>query len=286
MATVAKNQMYPDVHNTENWKYTTTNNIKSFGNKDDAKRFIVGTCNIWKIEKCKNGTTFIQSLLQSIDDMRQTNTAGFEYVDENGDKCYILFLMQVSSDRKALQISHTQHKLSRSGVRKAAVDNVQVEECNAGRWLMQRACNELHLPEQTTKEMMSQEYNTLEYRTPKYSLQQHKLSTKEINEIIKANELASPENENVYFAHKNRYGKEFLCLIPEVSSFCKYISEPDAFLEHLITQIQNVHDSTEFLHQLQYPDGKKCTLCIFMKPTKNYIYMLLEMQDGSVGSQK
>jgi predicted acyl esterase len=284
MTTVAKNKMYPDVHNAENWKYTTTNNIKTFNNKDDAKRFISGTSKIWKLENYKNGTTFTQSLLQSIDEIHQSNTAGFEYADENGDVCYILFLIQVSPDGKSLQISHTQHKLSRSGARRNAVDNVNIEECNAGRWLMQRACNELHLPEQATEAMMSSKTNTIENRTAKYSLQEHSLSQKEINEITNAIHSTSDQNENYCSVHKSRCQKRFLHSIQEIANFSTRISDSDQFLDRLVEQIQNVRTPKEFLHQLQYSDGEKCTLTILVRHENNLIHLLTQLQIGGVRS--
>ncbi|CAF2917445.1 unnamed protein product [Rotaria sp. Silwood2] len=285
MATVTRSKAYPDVSNTENWKYTTTNNIKRFNNKDDVKRFILGTSKIWKLDNVKNGQAFTDSLLQSIDVMHESNTAGLEYVDDKGDVCYILFLIEVSPDRKSMQITHTQHKLSRSGARKNATDNVQVEECNAGRWLMQRAYDELHLPQHTMEAMMFNNHNSLEHRTPKYSSEERSISLEGINQIFEA-ARSNFQSENYCEAHRKRFGKTFLRSILEISSFCERISESDAFLEHLVDQIQNVQQPKEFLHHLQYLDGEKWTLAIMVKPDRAYIRMVTEMRHDTTRSQK
>ncbi|CAF3596573.1 unnamed protein product [Rotaria socialis] len=280
MATVAKNKGFPDVHNAENWKYTTTNNIKKINGKDEAKRFISGTIKIWKLHESENGDAFTQSLLKAIEDLHETYTTGLEYTDEKGDICYLLFLIQRLADGSSIQITHTHHKLSRSGIRKNSSDHVQMEECNTKQWLIQRACSELHLSDRTTKAMMSYNNNALVNNLAKYSSQERLLTRKELNDITLKIDSTPPVGVNHYhIMHKQKHGKQFLSSIPEISNFCQYIPDPDEFVEKLAKLIENLNQHKELVYEVQYSNVEKCFLRIIVSPDDQIVHILVQISN-------
>ncbi|CAF3964055.1 unnamed protein product, partial [Rotaria sp. Silwood1] len=227
MAVATRSKGYPDVTSTENWKYTTTNNIKNFRNKDEAQRFIAGTVKIWKLESFKNGHLFIDNLLKSVENLERSTTTGFEYLDDNGDVCYILFLIQLMSDGKSIQITHTQHKLSRTGARRSGSDSVQVEESNAGRWLMQRAYEELRLPYDAINSNANHKNISTEYQI-KINGEEHDLSTEQIAKLVSMHPT-SPYNDEMHYhiMHRHRHSKAYLKGIPAIADFWLHLSHPE-----------------------------------------------------------
>ncbi|CAM4847890.1 unnamed protein product [Rotaria magnacalcarata] len=283
MTTAVKTKGYPDVHSIENWKYTTTNNIKNFKDKDEAKRFISGTGRIWKLDTYANGELFITNLLKSIDELHGISTNGFEYTDDKGDPCYILFLIQLPPDGRSVQISHTQHKLTRSGARRNASDNVQIEESNAKQWLMQRACDELRLPEKTTKALMNPNCNAIEHRPGKYTSNERKLSASEVNRMTDMTETPRYFGEHQYsIMHKSRHGKQFFYGKQEVANFCKHIEHSEEFLQYLTEQIQNVNQPKELVYEVQFSSQEFYILKIVVMPEKDIVHMFMRLETGSM----
>lgn len=295
MSTVTtRSKGYLDVQSVENWKYTTTNNLKRFSSKDEAKRFIIGTGKIWKLDSYKNGGTFIEKLVDSIDVMRGYNASGLEYIDDKGDVCYILFLIEQSSDGKSIQISHTQKKLSRSGVRKNASDNVLVEECNAGRWLMQQAYQELHLPEQTINEIMlplpslsspssshggrAHEHN----KVRKYQVDyQYDLKNDDIRQLLQTeHSTSSPlvDKHSYYVMDVVRHKTQFLETIKEIQDFSIHLVHPENFVGELIDWCRQLQIAKQLSVSVEFSDGCKCILVIAAIPTgKEFVQLFISL---------
>lgn len=286
MAAVTKSKSsYPDVNNVENWKYTTTNNIKNFADKDQAKRFISGTCKIWKLDAYKNGNAFIHNLLQSIDELYENNVTGFEYVDEKDDMCYILFVIQFVNERKSIQISHTQHKISKTGARRNAADIIQIEENSAAQWLIQRACEELHLPNQITNDMLSKKLNALEHPTGKYHIEEHDLTVDKQKELMRRIQSLGHEN-HYHIMHMSYHGRSFLYSIPEIATFSKYLNRPDEFVDNLEKQLRNIEKLKELFCSLHASNGETYTLNIAANPEKDMAHLCVFLQEQRSGARK
>jgi hypothetical protein len=262
-----------DLTSVENWKYTTTNNVKKLTSQEEAKRFILGTEKIWRLGQYTGGTSILQSLTQSIDDCSESTTTGFPYVDNNGDHCYLLFLIERRTDGKSIQITHTHHKLSRSGARKAAADCVQVQDSNVTQWLMQRACNELHLSQQATADMMMiQKNNTFEYRPLQYTYKETDLSAGEAKDtttkVYSTSHHGENRHHNIYRQDDNR---QHLLSISYISNFCQYMSNYEELLEHLTKRIQTVKSCKELSYKISISNQDKHTLTFIMLPENDFV---------------
>ncbi|CAF4039462.1 unnamed protein product, partial [Adineta steineri] len=246
----------------------------------DAKRFISGMSKIWKLDNYSNSSSFTDWTSQSIDDLHESHTTAFKYVDEKGDICCIIFLIQPLRDGKLVQVAHTHHKLSQSGSRKNATDNAQTEEYNARQWLVQRACNELRLPESIMKSIMYLPYN---------NCTEYDLKVDEATAMPpKIYSTPSPNENHYYIIHRKHHGKQFLKTVQQISNFSKYISHPEEFVEELATQIQNVQRYEDFSYEASYSKKEKCTLGIIVLPDQNpdIVHMTCDFQINPEGSKK
>lgn len=279
MALYTKSKTSLDFSNRESWKYTVTNNVKKFSHRQEAKNFIISTCRIWSLMTFPNGQVFVDHVLESIDRTHESCASGFNYIDNKGDICHILFLIKILPDGKTIQVSHTHQKLSRSGAYKHAADTVEIEECNVMQWLEQRACDELKVPKGASITSMLDKAATSQHHAVKYSYDEYDLGDNDIKAIEKLNDSKCTLGGFQYHTIDRYQNGQFIQQPPTiVEKFCDYLSQPQEFLEKFVQRLQSIQQPKQMLHGIEFQDGSEIILSVAVLPTSKMLRLYLQSQ--------
>ncbi|CAM4987433.1 unnamed protein product, partial [Rotaria socialis] len=275
MATIARYNTNNDLKGVDNWKYTTTNNIKVLKSRDEAKTYISGMCKIWKLESFHDGAKFSKENIKAIDNLHDSITNSFEFIDEKGDLCCILVLIQFGTDRKSIQITNTNHKLTRTAVRTRQADIQPADERSALQWLKERAYEEIHqrLPEVDNN--MPIDDCMVERKPNRIDFQDNRLQQEDVT-IIMGVIKSSPTlaNERYCVLQKNMT-KNGLTLydIRDIAEFCKHTNDTEGALEQIRQHIMATKVPVEIIAWIFYQGGASYSLTIVAIPQDDLIHV-------------
>ncbi|CAF4748822.1 unnamed protein product [Rotaria socialis] len=295
MATIARYNTNNDLKGVDNWKYTTANNIKVLKSRDEAKTYISGMCKIWKLESFHDGAKFSKENIKAIDNLHDSITNSFEFIDEKGDLCCILVLIQFGTDRKSIQITNTNHKLTRTAVRTRQADIQPADERSALQWLKERAYEEIHqrLPEVDNN--MPIDDCMVERKPNRIDFQDNRLQQEDVT-IIMGVIKSSPTlaNERYCVLQKNMT-KNGLTLydIRDIAEFCKHTNDTEGALEQIRQHIMATKVPVEIIAWIFYQGGASYSLTIVAIPQDDLIHVcsngihvrLTPMRNGAGASE-
>ncbi|CAF1234297.1 unnamed protein product [Didymodactylos carnosus] len=262
-------------------RYTTINNIKDIQDLNNAKRYITSTCHtIWKLDRYDAGREFIQDLCQSIDRLPCNGELidGFEYINDDGEMAYILFVIRSNYDGKMIHVASSHHKISKSissSFNNNSTPLTSVEQ-KSMKWLKQRAFHEVHLSESAMKQLMhkSMDYPIIELpkdfricRDDRCRRNNDTILTAEEGKTIIDKSEATPNDfgwrYNIY--NKLKHDKTILNQIPEILLYSKRIDGGERMIDELWTTIKTVQAFKNINYPFYNAKGEIIMLAILIR---------------------
>ncbi|CAF4528000.1 unnamed protein product [Rotaria socialis] len=275
MATVALYNANTDVKGVENWKYTTTNNTKVLKTREEAKTYMSNMCKIWKLASFRDGAKFNTENIKAIDNLHDSITNSFEFTDDKGDACCILVLIQLGIDGKSIQISNTNHKLTRKAVHTRQADVHAADERSALQWLKERAYEEIHqrLPEVDNN--MPVDDCMVERKPNRVDFQETRVPNEDVMTImgvIKSSPTLANERYCVLQKNVTRSGLA-LHDLKDIAEFCKHTNDREDALEQIRQRIMSAKFAMEIVAWVSYQGGASYSITIVAIPQDDLVHV-------------